>query len=127
MDGEKFGLEDVTVTDEKVIKRAVQAAALGNITEWYDFGVYSYLTAIIAKVFVSGLPNGLALVATLGTFAVSFLIRPFGGLFFGPLGDRVGRTKVLSITVIMMAIGTFILGVIPSYATIDIAAPLLVP
>jgi MHS family proline/betaine transporter-like MFS transporter len=126
VDGEKFGLEDVTVTDEKVIKRAVQAAALGNITEWYDFGVYSYLTAIIAKVFFSGLPNGLALVATLGTFAVSFLIRPFGGLFFGPLGDRVGRTKVLSITVIMMAIGTFILGVIPSYAAIGIAAPLLV-
>ncbi len=126
MDGEKFGLDDVTVTDEKVIKRAVQAAALGNVTEWYDFGVYSYLTAIIAKVFFSGLPNGLALVATLGTFAVSFLIRPFGGLFFGPLGDRVGRTKVLSITVIMMAIGTFILGVIPSYAAIGIAAPLLV-
>jgi len=126
MDSEKFELADVTITDEKVIKRAVQAAALGNITEWYDFGVYSYLTAIIAKVFFSGLPSGLALVATLGTFAVSFLIRPFGGLFFGPLGDRVGRTKVLSITVIMMAIGTFILGIIPSYATIGIAAPLLV-
>lgn len=126
VDAARFELEDVTVTDEKVVKRAVQAAALGNVTEWYDFGVYSYLTVIISEVFFSGLPEGLALVATLGTFAASFLIRPFGGLFFGPLADRIGRTKVLSLTVIMMALGTFILGVIPSYASIGIAAPLLV-
>ncbi len=126
MNGEKFQLEDVTVTDEKVVRRAVQAAALGNVTEWYDFGVYSYLTVIISDIFFSGLSDGLALVATLGTFAVSFLIRPFGGLFFGPLADRIGRTKVLSLTVIMMALGTFVLGVIPSYASIGIAAPLLV-
>ncbi|MGW5366033.1 MFS transporter [Actinopolymorpha pittospori] len=123
---DRLTIGDVTVTDEAVVKRAVKAAAIGNITEWYDFGVYSYLTAIISRVFFSGLPSGLALVATLATFAVSFLVRPFGGLFFGPLGDRVGRTKVLSVTVIMMALGTTLLGVIPSYAAIGVAAPLLV-
>jgi MFS transporter, MHS family, proline/betaine transporter len=124
--GGKLRLEDVTITDEKVIKRAVGAAAIGNVTEWYDFGVYSYLATTIEKVFFSGLPPGLALVATFGTFTASFLVRPFGGLVFGPLGDRIGRTRVLSATVILMALGTFIIGVIPSYAAIGVAAPLLV-
>jgi MHS family proline/betaine transporter-like MFS transporter len=124
--GEKLTLADVTVIDEKVIRRAVGAAAIGNVTEWYDFGVYSYLTTTISKVFFTGLPQGLQVVATLGVFAASFLVRPFGGLFFGPLGDRIGRTKVLSATVILMALGTFILGLIPSYNSIGVAAPLLV-
>jgi MHS family proline/betaine transporter-like MFS transporter len=64
-------------------------------------------------------------IATLGLFAAAFLVRPFGGLFFGPLGDRIGRTKVLSLTVILMAIGTFLIGVLPDYATIGVAAPML--
>jgi MHS family proline/betaine transporter-like MFS transporter len=125
-DGGKLTLADVTIIDEKVIRRAVGAAAIGNVTEWYDFGVYSYLTTTISKVFFTGLPQGLQVVATLGVFAASFLVRPFGGLFFGPLGDRIGRTKVLSTTVLMMALGTFFLGVIPSYNAIGVAAPLLV-
>ncbi|MET9020637.1 MFS transporter [Actinopolymorpha sp. NPDC004070] len=124
--GRNLTLADVTVTDERVARRAVMAAAIGNLTEWYDFGVYSYLTAIISKVFFANLSPGLATVATLATFAASFLIRPFGGLFFGPLGDRIGRTKVLATTVILMACGTTLLGVIPSYAAIGAAAPVLV-
>ncbi|WP_037568908.1 MFS transporter [Phaeacidiphilus oryzae] len=117
---------DVIVTDEALVRRAVGAAAIGNVTEWYDFGVYSYLATTISKVFFSGLPDGMAQVATLGTFAASFLVRPIGGLVFGPLGDRLGRTQVLAVTVITMACGTFALGLIPSYASIGIAAPLLV-
>lgn len=118
---------DVIVTDEATMRRAVAAAAIGNVTEWYDFGVYSYLAAsALEEVFFSGLPGETAAIYALGTFAVSFLVRPFGGLFFGPLGDRIGRTRVLSITIILMASGTFLLGVIPSYASIGVAAPLLV-
>jgi MHS family proline/betaine transporter-like MFS transporter len=117
---------DVTITDEKTIKRAVAAAALGNVTEWYDFGVWAYLTPVaLTTVFFSGLPSGVATVVTAGTFAASFLVRPLGGLFFGPLGDKLGRTKVLSLTIIMMAISTFALGVFPTYAAAGIAAPLL--
>ncbi|RZT83977.1 MHS family proline/betaine transporter-like MFS transporter [Pseudonocardia sediminis] len=117
---------DVIVTDDATMKRAVAAAAIGNVTEWYDFGVYSYLVeSSVQEVFFSGAGSNASLFA-LGTFAVSFLVRPIGGLFFGPLGDRIGRTKVLSITVILMAAGTFLLGLVPSYAAIGIASPLLV-
>jgi MHS family proline/betaine transporter-like MFS transporter len=117
--------KDVTVTDTAVMKRAVAAAAVGNITEWFDFGVYAYLATTIEKNFFPPDNPMLAQVGTFAGFAVSFGVRPLGGLFFGPLGDRIGRTKVLSMTVIMMAIGTFLLGFIPSYATIGVWAPVL--
>ena len=116
---------DVQVTEPNVIRRAVAAAAVGNITEWFDFGVYAYLESTIEKVFFQGATPAVATMGTLGLFAVSFLVRPFGGLFFGPLGDRIGRTKVLSLTVILMAIGTFGIGVLPSYAQVGAVAPML--
>ena len=117
--------DNITVTDTPTMKRAVGAAAVGNITEWFDFGVYAYLaTTIEANFFPPDNPT-LAQVGTFAGFAVSFLVRPLGGLFFGPLGDRIGRTKVLSITVIMMAVGTFLLGFIPPYSAIGIWAPIL--
>ena len=121
----KWAVSDITVTDSGVIKRAVGAAAIGNVTEWFDFGVYSYLEPTIRKVFFTGLPQTVGMIATAGLFAAAFLVRPFGGMFFGPLGDRIGRTKVLSLTVILMAVGTFLIGVLPDYATIGIAAPML--
>ncbi len=115
----------VTVTEPAVMRRAVGAAAVGNITEWFDFGVYAYLETTIAEQFFPPDNPALAQVGAFAAFAVSFGVRPLGGLFFGPLGDRIGRTKVLSITVIMMAVGTFLMGFIPSYASIGIAAPIL--
>lgn len=123
---ESAELAEVTVTDEKTIRRAVAAAAIGNVTEWYDFGVYAYLVPVITHVFFSDLPQSVAVLYAFATFAVSFLVRPIGGLIFGTLGDRIGRTKVLSMTVILMAAGTFVLGLLPSYAAIGISAPLLV-
>ncbi|MFP5020960.1 MFS transporter [Pseudonocardia phyllosphaerae] len=117
------GHPGVTVTDPATMKRAVAAAAVGNITEWFDFGVYSYLATTIEAEFFP--PGPLSQVATFATFAIAFFFRPLGGLFFGPLGDRLGRTKVLSITVIMMACGTFLMGLVPSYASIGLAAPIL--
>ncbi|MEU3344397.1 glycine betaine/L-proline transporter ProP [Streptomyces sp. NPDC006700] len=114
-----------TVTDPALVRRAVKAAALGNAMEWFDFGVYSYIAVTLGKVFFpSGNPTA-QLLSTFGAFAAAFLVRPLGGMVFGPLGDRVGRQKVLAFTMIMMAVGTFAIGLIPSYATIGVGAPLL--
>jgi MHS family proline/betaine transporter-like MFS transporter len=118
-------VDDITVIDNKLLKRAVGAAALGNAMEWFDFGVYSYLAVIIGQVFFADASAAAQLIASFGTFAAAFLVRPIGGLVFGPLGDRIGRQKVLAITMIMMSIGTFCIGLIPSYASIGIAAPIL--
>ncbi|MFD0922800.1 MFS transporter [Saccharopolyspora rosea] len=114
-----------TVVEPGLIRRAVAAAAVGNITEWFDFGVFAYMASTIGKVFYPSSSPTAQLLATFGTFAAAFLVRPLGGLFFGPLGDRIGRTRVLAATMIMMAVGTFCIGIIPSYASIGVAAPIL--
>ncbi|GAA3072197.1 glycine betaine/L-proline transporter ProP [Streptomyces glomeratus] len=114
-----------TVTDPALVRRAVKAAALGNAMEWFDFGVYSYIAVTLGKVFFpSGNPTA-QLLSTFGAFAAAFLVRPLGGMVFGPLGDRIGRQKVLALTMIMMAVGTFAIGLIPSYAVIGVGAPVL--
>ncbi|MFF3497146.1 glycine betaine/L-proline transporter ProP [Streptomyces sp. NPDC002795] len=117
--------QDVQVVEKPLLKRAVSASALGNCMEWFDFGVYSYLAATIGKVFFPGASPGAQLISSFATFAAAFVVRPLGGLVFGPLGDRIGRQKVLATTMIMMAAGTFSIGLIPSYETIGIAAPIL--
>ncbi|MDQ0990608.1 MFS transporter [Streptomyces sp. V3I7] len=117
--------QKVTVTDPALVKRAVRAAALGNAMEWFDFGVYSYIAVTLGKVFFpSGNPT-VQLLSTFGAFAAAFLVRPIGGMVFGPLGDRVGRQKVLALTMILMAAGTFAIGLIPSYSLIGVGAPIL--
>ncbi|MFF3330617.1 MFS transporter [Streptomyces sp. NPDC002888] len=120
-----FREEDVQVVEPPLLKRAVGASALGNCMEWFDFGVYSYLAATLGKVFFPGASPGAQVISSFATFAAAFVVRPLGGLVFGPLGDRLGRQKVLATTMIMMAVGTFAIGLIPSYATIGIAAPIL--
>lgn len=108
---------------ESTLRKAVGASAIGNAVEWFDYGVYAYgVTYISAALF----PEGEDAVAfTLLGFALSFLIRPLGGIFWGPLGDKVGRKKVLAATILLMAGSTFLVGLIPSYTTIGIAAPIL--
>jgi MFS transporter, MHS family, proline/betaine transporter len=118
-------VEDVLVTEPKTIRRAIGAAAIGNITEWYDFGVYAYFEPTIRRVFFSGLSVAVGTIATFGLFAVAFLIRPLGGLFFGPLADRIGRNRVLAMTMVLMALGTFAIGCIPSESRIGVLAPIL--
>ncbi|MFI6658712.1 MFS transporter [Streptomyces sp. NPDC050523] len=117
--------EDVQIVEPPLLRRAVGASALGNCMEWFDFGVYSYLAATIGKVFFPGASPAAQVISSFATFAAAFVVRPLGGLVFGPLGDRLGRQKVLATTMIMMAIGTFAIGLIPSYSTIGIAAPVL--
>jgi MHS family proline/betaine transporter-like MFS transporter len=107
------------------LKRAIGAAAIGNCMEWFDFGVYSYVAATIGRVFFPAHNPTSELLSSFGTFAVAFVARPFGGLFFGPLGDKVGRQAVLATTILLMAASTFIVGVLPSYAEIGVWAPIL--
>ncbi|MFC8933688.1 MULTISPECIES: MFS transporter [unclassified Rhodococcus (in: high G+C Gram-positive bacteria)] len=116
---------DVCVTDNASVKRAVKATMLGNAMEWFDFGVYAYLATTIGKVFFPDASGSAQLLSTFAIFAAAFIVRPLGGLFFGPLGDRIGRKKVLATTIILMAGSTFAIGLIPSYESIGIAAPIL--
>ncbi|OKK22023.1 MFS transporter [Streptomyces sp. CB00455] len=117
--------EDVTVADRPQVRRAVTAAALGNTMEWFDFGVYAYLAGTMGKVFFPSSSPGAQVVSTFATFAAAFLVRPLGGLVFGPLGDRIGRQKVLAATMIMMAVSTFAVGFLPTYHSVGFLAPLL--
>ncbi|MFX1736794.1 glycine betaine/L-proline transporter ProP [Paraburkholderia sp. A1RI_3L] len=121
----RLTVDDITVVDHSLLKRAVGAMALGNAMEWFDFGVYSYIAVTLGKVFFPSSSASAQLIATFGTFAAAFLVRPVGGMVFGPLGDRIGRQRVLAMTMIMMACGTFAIGLIPDYATIGILAPVL--
>ncbi|MGI5482580.1 glycine betaine/L-proline transporter ProP [Streptomyces lavendofoliae] len=121
----KLRRSDITVTDPAAVNRAVKAASLGNAMEWFDFGIYSYLAVTIGHVFFPSGNDTAQLLSSFATFAVAFLIRPLGGMVFGPMGDRIGRKKVLALTMILMAVGTFAIGLIPSYASIGFWAPVL--
>ncbi|MGH8967561.1 MAG: MFS transporter, partial [Actinomycetes bacterium] len=106
-------------------RRVVFAGAIGSAVEYYDYGIYGYLATTFAVLFFpSGDPTA-ALLATFAVFAVSFVARPLGGIFFGHVGDRLGRRSALATAVIVMSLGTFSIGLLPSYATIGYAAPLL--
>lgn len=114
-----------TTVNAKKARKAMVATSLGNAMEWFDFGIYAYLAVTMGKVFFPQLNGTMQLIYTLATFAISFLIRPIGGLVFGRLGDRWGRKRVLTITVIMMALSTLSIGLIPSYDTIGVLASIL--
>lgn len=107
-----------------VLRRAITASAVGNATEWFDYGIYAYgVTYISAALFPGSIEE--ATLFALAAFAISFLVRPLGGLFWGPLGDRLGRKTVLAFTILMMSGATFAVGLIPSYDSIGIWAPVL--
>ncbi len=118
-------INDITIIDDSKLKKAITAAALGNAMEWFDFGVYGFVAFALGQVFFPGADPGIQMIAALATFSVPFLVRPLGGLFFGALGDKFGRQKVLSVTIIIMSVSTFCIGLIPGYATIGIWAPIL--
>src|ERR1700761_5827261 len=105
-----------------LLRRAIAAAALGPATEWFDYGIYAYGLAYISAALFPGNAASATLFAP-GTFAISFLIRPLGGLFWGPLGDRLGRKRVLALTVLLMSGATLLVRVSPSYASIGWFAP----
>jgi MFS family permease len=101
------------------------ASSLGTVFEWYDFYIYGTLGVILAKQFFSGVNPTAAFIFTLLAFAAGFAVRPFGALLFGRIGDLVGRKYTFLITMTLMGLGTFLIGVLPSYADIGIAAPVI--
>lgn len=120
-----LNINDITIIDDGKLKKAITAASLGNAMEWFDFGVYGFLAYVLGQVFFPGASPSVQMIAALATFSVPFLVRPLGGVVFGILGDKYGRQKVLSVTIIIMAVSTFCIGLIPSYASIGIWAPIL--
>jgi MHS family proline/betaine transporter-like MFS transporter len=117
--------EAVPQVEETTLRRAIVGASIGNTVEWFDFATYNFLAVTLALVFFPpGNPTA-ALLSTFAVFAAAFFVRPLGGLFFGPLGDRLGRQRVLATVIILMSLSTFVIGLLPSYATIGVWAPLL--
>ena len=105
--------------------RVIAASSIGTMFEWYDFYLYGSLAAIIAKQFFSALNPTSAYIVALMAFAAGFFVRPFGALLFGRLGDLIGRKYTFLITIIIMGSSTFLVGLIPSYASIGVAAPII--
>ena len=110
--------------DRGQIWRVISASSVGTVIEWYDFYIFGSLAMIIAPLFYPSGNDSLALIAYLSTFAVGFIVRPFGALFFGRIGDRVGRKYAFLVTLVVMGAATAVVGVLPTYATIGIAAPI---
>lgn len=106
-------------------RKVIFASSLGTVFEWYDFYLYGSLAAIIAKQFFSGLDAGSAFIFALLAFAAGFIVRPFGALVFGRLGDMIGRKYTFLVTIVIMGLSTFIVGLLPSYASIGVAAPVI--
>lgn len=106
-------------------RKAVVAAAIGNVLEWYDFGVYVFFAVDIGRNFFPRTGGSVALLESFAVFGVGFLARPVGGIVLGRLGDTHGRKLALTLTITLMAIGTIVIGILPTYASIGIAAPIL--
>ena len=106
-------------------RKVIFASSLGTVFEWYDFYLYGSLAAIIAKQFFSGLDEGSAFIFALLAFAAGFIVRPFGAIFFGRLGDMIGRKYTFLVTILIMGLSTFIVGILPNYASIGVAAPVI--
>ena len=116
-------VKDAPMTAEQ--RKVIFASSLGTVFEWYDFYLYGSLAAIIAKQFFSGLDSGAAFIFALLAFAAGFIVRPFGALVFGRLGDMIGRKYTFLVTIVIMGLSTFIVGLLPSYASIGVAAPVI--
>src|SRR5579864_1424085 len=106
-------------------RRVIFASSLGTIFEWYDFYLYGSLSAVISKQFFSGVNETTGFIFALLAFAAGFFVRPFGALVFGRVGDLVGRKYTFLITIVIMGTSTALVGVLPSYASIGVAAPVI--
>jgi predicted MFS family arabinose efflux permease len=117
----EFRTGGMTAEERKVIF----ASSLGTVFEWYDFYIYGTLGAFLAKYFFSNVPPNVGFIFALLAFAAGFAVRPFGALIFGRLGDMIGRKYTFLITMTLMGVGTFFIGLLPGYATWGIAAPVV--
>lgn len=107
---------------KKLLRKAIGASAIGNATEWYDYGVYAATTTYLTQAFF---PGDLGTIGTMLGFAISFVLRPLGGMVWGPIGDRIGRKAVLAMTILLISGATALIGVLPTEAVVGIWAPIL--
>ena len=107
------------------IRKVAVSSFLGNFIEWFDYATYSYFAVVIANVFFPGDDPALALMQTFAVFALSFLLRPIGAIFWGSMGDKKGRKWALSTSIFLMTGATFCIGLLPGYLAIGLAAPIL--
>src|SRR3954465_7516653 len=114
------------MSSPKGIWKVITASSVGTLIEWYDFYIFGSLSTIISQKFFPDTNPTAALLSTLATFAAGFIVRPFGALVFGRLGDLIGRKYTFLLTLVLMGASTFLIGCIPAYATIGGWAPVLV-
>src|SRR5690606_33572038 len=114
-----------TPQGRRMALRALAGVSAGNFVEWYDFAIYAYSATVIAKLFFPSGNDTVALLGTLAVFGVTFLTRPAGGVFFGRLGDRIGRRNTLVAILTLMGVSTTLIGLLPTYEQIGVAAPIL--
>jgi MFS transporter, MHS family, shikimate and dehydroshikimate transport protein len=123
---EQISVADRPTTHATEIKRIVLSSVIGTAVEWYDFLIYGTATALVFnKLFFPLSDPALGTIAAFGTYAIGFLARPLGAAIFGHFGDRVGRKAMLAMTIVIMGLGTFLIGLLPTYNQIGIAAPIL--
>lgn len=106
-------------------RRVIVAGAIGNVLEWYDFSIYGFFAAAIGRTFFPQAEPVTQVLAAFGVFAAGYLMRPLGGIVVGHIGDRFGRTTALAFSVVAMALPTFLVGILPGYRTLGLAAPVL--
>jgi MFS transporter, MHS family, shikimate and dehydroshikimate transport protein len=108
------------------LRRVVWSSVLGTTVEWYDFLIYGTAAALIFnKLFFPGFSPAVGTIAAFGSYAVGFVARPLGGAIFGHFGDRIGRKAMLALTILIMGLGAFLIGCLPTYGQVGIAASLL--
>lgn len=112
-------------TQHKKLGQATFAVGVGNFMEWFDFAIYGFFAVIIGQLFFASDDPVVSLLASLGVFAVGFFMRPLGGFILGPIGDKYGRRAALSFSVLAMGVATTLIGFVPTYEAIGVAAPLL--
>lgn len=122
-DTKRYSLDEITVADASALNKTARSTVIGNFTEWYDFGVYSFVIPMITAQFFA--PMGWGDVATFAGLGVSFVFRPLGGVFWGFLGDRIGRKNTLATTILVMAAGTVGVGLLPGFNALGYLAPAL--
>ena len=117
--------EQAEHTVDRDDRLVILASSVGTVIEWYDFSLYGSLAAIITAQFFSGVNETTGFILALAAFAAGFAVRPFGAVLFGRIGDLVGRKNTFLVTMGIMGLSTFLVGALPSYATIGVAAPVL--
>src|SRR3979409_116474 len=114
----------MSLSSPPAMKRTLLAGAIGNVLEWYDFALYGYFAPVFAALFFPSNSPSVSLISAFGVFAVGFLARPLGAMLFGYWGDTLGRRKALAWSILLMAIPTCLVGLLPPYDTMGVIAPI---